>query len=169
MTTKEEKLSGILIAIDFEKAFDSLEWNYILHCLKMYNFGPSLIRWFDALYCNIECTVISNGLTTGYFTIERGIRQGDPLPPALFILALEIFLFSIRSDPDVEGIQLVKDIDVKGVAFADDLTCFLRNMDSTSKVLTLLNDFERLSGLKTNWGKTECMWLGHSTVTLLEE
>ena len=51
--TKKENIPGILLFIDFEKTFDSLNWNFLLKCLDVYGFGPSLIRWVETVYANI--------------------------------------------------------------------------------------------------------------------
>ena len=61
------------------KAFDSLEWDYILKCREVFNFGPNFIPWVDTFYKNIQSCVINNGCSSDYFTLERGVRQGDPL------------------------------------------------------------------------------------------
>jgi len=84
--TVEENIPGLMIFIDFEKAFDSLEWNYLLKCLEYVNFGPDFIRWITTFYKNIQNCVINNGMTSDYFTLQRGVRQGDPLSPYLLVV-----------------------------------------------------------------------------------
>ena len=79
--TAEENVPGLMIFIDFQKAFDTLEWCYLLHCLESFNFGPEFIRWVMTFYYNIQSCVINNGITSDYFILERGVRQGDPLSP----------------------------------------------------------------------------------------
>ena len=82
--TKKAKQHGILLALDFEKAFDSLEWNFIFCILEKFNFDKKLIKWIRLLYNDISSCTINNGTSSGYFSITRGVRQGDPMYPILF-------------------------------------------------------------------------------------
>ena len=69
--TLKEKIPGLMIFIDFHKAFDSIEWNYLVSCLKAFQFGPDFIRWVKTLYKNVQSCVINNGLTMDYFALEQ--------------------------------------------------------------------------------------------------
>jgi len=62
--TVEENIQSLMIFIDFQKAFDSLGWNYLLKCLQYFNFGPDFIRWISTFYNNIQSCVINNGITS---------------------------------------------------------------------------------------------------------
>ena len=79
--TLNENTSGLMIFIDFHKAFDSLEWDYLYKCLEAFNFGQDFIRWVKTFYKNIESCTLNNGFFSEYFKLERGVRQGDPLSP----------------------------------------------------------------------------------------
>ena len=80
---------GMTLLIDFEKAFDSLEWDYLESVLKVYNFGEDFRTWFSILYKNSNSCVINKVFFTEFFKIGRSCRQEDPLSPYLFILAVE--------------------------------------------------------------------------------
>ena len=157
--TRYKKMSGVLVAIDFEKAFDSLDHTYLFKILNALNFGPSFIRWIRVLYSNISSCIINNGFTSNYFAVGRGVRQGDPLSPLLFILGLEILACSIRKNDKIQGIQ-VDNWEVKLTLFADDLTCFLCNRSSYDCLRDCLSKFSECSGLKVNEEKTELFRLG---------
>ena len=77
--TESSTLSGILLFIDFEKAFDSVEWDFLYHSLDVFNFGPNLIRWIKTFYKNVSSCIINNGSFSEPFKLERGVRQGNPL------------------------------------------------------------------------------------------
>ena len=98
-------IPGILVAIDFEKAFDSLNLIqlFILRVLPAFNFGPSFIQWIRVLYNNASSCVMNNGFTTGPFALSRGVRRGDPHSPYLFIIALETLATKIREDDGIKG------------------------------------------------------------------
>ena len=71
-------MSGYLLTVDFEKAFDSLNHKFLIAVLKKYGFGEDFIDWIKILLRNHESCVINGGHTTTYFCLERGARQGDP-------------------------------------------------------------------------------------------
>ena len=107
--------SGILLAIDSEKAFDSLNRSFLFKVLEKFNFGSYFLQWIKTFYSNISSCVLNNGFTTDLFPVRDGIRQGDLLSPLLFILALETLLklaCQIRQDNGIRGI-LVEEEEIK--------------------------------------------------------
>ena len=82
--------SGILVAIDFEKAFDSLDHSFLFKVLEKFNFGLYFLQWIKTFYTDISSCVLNNGFATDLFCVQRGVRQGDQLSPLLFLLALEM-------------------------------------------------------------------------------
>ena len=152
---------GLIINIDFEKAFDSVEWPFIKLALEKFNFGTSVIQWVETFYKNITSCVINNGVTSQYFKLERGVRQGDPLSPYLFILCSEILACKIRQNQNIHGIEIGKHI-VSLLQYADDTSAIISDLSSAKHFLKTVETFGLYSGLKLNKEKTEGMWIGSS-------
>ena len=75
---KQKGEGGYLLAIDFEKAFDSVEWEFLWHTLSAFGFPVKFINMMKMLYQDVEACVINSGTTSTYFPITRGVKQGDP-------------------------------------------------------------------------------------------
>ena len=157
--TDAENIPGLLIFIDFQKAFDTLEWDFLLKCLEAFNFGHDFMHWVRLFYKNIQSCVINNGTASDYFTLKRGARQGDPLSPYLFVLAVETLAIAIRNNVQIKGIKIGNEV-TKVLQFADDITAVLSDINSALSLFQSLKHFEILSGLKVNNSKTEGLWIG---------
>ena len=157
--TKKDNVHGLLVAIDFQKAFDSVNWHFLYETLHRFRFGSSFIEWVKTFYCDITSCIMNNGYSRGYFEIERGVRQGDPLSAYLFILVFEVLAIHIRSNQNIKGIS-VGNIETKVTIFADDLTAFLKDKSSYDSLVSSLALFKKCSGLNVNVDKTEAYWLG---------
>lgn len=157
-----KKISGIFLLVDFEKAFDSIEWSFINNTLELFNFGASIRKWFSVLYNGGETAVMNAGYMTDYFQISRGVRQGCPLSPFLFILAVELLASKIRQAQDCKGIPLPNHQEVKISQFADDTTLIMSDTNSLKAALQTVDNFGTVSGLKLNLKKTKAMWISSS-------
>ena len=94
---KKENIDLILLALDYTKAFDSVDFEYIFKTFETFNFGPRFKKWIKTIYRGGKSCIKNNGNFSATFEIERSTRQGDPISPLVFILGLEILLISIRS------------------------------------------------------------------------
>ena len=158
-----KNIPGLLLFLDFEKAFDSLNWSFIQRTFKHFNFGSSMINWVKTFYNNIESCVLNNGWSSNFFKPERGVRQGCPLSPYLFILCVEVLAEKIRNTKDVKGI-FVNQNEIKISQYADDTTLILDGSKKSLRVsLQVLERFRTVSGLKLNNKKTEVLWIGANT------
>ena len=106
---------------------------------------------------------MNHGFSTGPFTLGRKIRQGDPLSPYLFIMALEVSVIRVRNDDSIQGFK-VDDDAIKLSLFADDMACILKDTLSYINLFRLLEPFGECSGLKVNHEKTEVLALGDSSL-----
>ncbi len=92
------KLPGLLPCLDFEKAFESVDWNFMFKVLRAFGFGPDICQWTSTFYKGIKSTVAVNGQLSQWFLIQRGCRQEDPISPYLFISCVEILATMFRED-----------------------------------------------------------------------
>ena len=156
---KQFEKPGILLQLDFEKAFDSVSWQFLDKTIAAFNFGEQFKRWIKLLYSDSECCVTNNGHHSEFFKLSCGIRQGCPISALLFILVVEIMSNSIRKNSKILGIKLGNK-EVKISQLADDTTLFLNDLTSVSNLFDFLDYFGKCSGLKLNKSKTEAIWLG---------
>ena len=76
--------NNFLLFLDFEKAFDTLEWSFIQKALISFGFGLSIVQWFKTFYNNTESCIMNNGWASNFFSFHRGVRQGCRLSPLPF-------------------------------------------------------------------------------------
>ena len=157
--TKTMEKTGIAIFLDFRKAFDTIEWNYINAALMLFNFGPDLLNWFAILYRQVSSCVIKNGHASEFFPLQRGVRQGCPLSGLLFVIGIELFSRALKNASTIHGIN-VGPKEIKITQYADDTTVFVRDRESVTQLLKLLEEFKTNCGLEINTSKTEALWLG---------
>ena len=155
--------SGLAIFIDFQKAFDTLEWNFIFKTLKWFGFGPSYIKWIQTIYSDPVCHIKNNGFISESFKMSRGIRQGCQVSALLFVLCVEVLAVKIRENRLIKGVthQYFKK-DIKITQYADDTTLFVRDELEAQQAITIIETFGTLSGLRLNKTKCEGLWLGRN-------
>ena len=107
--TDIKKQPEIFLFVDFEKAFDTVEWSFISNTLEVFKFGCNFQIWLSVIYNNIQSAVMNGGCMTDYFEITRGVRPGCPLSPSFFILTVELLASKICQSPNCRGICLPND------------------------------------------------------------
>ena len=160
--TAAKNIPGLLLFLDFEKAFsDTVEWSFLQKTLQHYNFGPSAIQWIKLFYHNTESCILNNGWSSDFFKLERGVRQGFPLSPYLFILWVEILAETMRKNKNIKGLT-IDGQEIKISQYADDTTLILDvSSVSFTTALQILNLFSEIFGLRlNNLRKTEALWIG---------
>ena len=165
--TESNDKQGAIICCDFQKAFDSIEWDFIYQVMEKFNFGKNFQRWVKIIYRNPEIVIKNNGWISSMFSMTRGIRQGCPLSALLFILCVEILAQKVRMSDDITGFQFGNVI-FKVIQYADDTTLVLRDLESVINALEILNEFSQVSGLVLNKNKCEGILLGGLKGTLQE-
>ena len=94
---------SFVVTMGIEKAFDSLDHNFLISTLEKYGFGKNFTLWVKILMIDQKSCAINGGTTTNYFWVVRGACQGDPISVFLFVLALEVFFILIKPKPEIEG------------------------------------------------------------------
>jgi hypothetical protein len=146
------------VLLDFAKAFDSVNWQALDLILRHWGFGANFRHWIKTFYHGTLVQVLINGEPTPFFELGAGVRQGDPLSPALFILFIEPLLNFIRSQGSQLGFQLQNYNQIHHlIAFADDITGLLQDLADTPKFLSLVQTFCSATGMKLNLSKTVIM------------
>lgn len=146
----------MVVSLDAEKAFDRVEWEYLFFVLNKFGFGPQFISWLKLLHTNPTDSVKTNSNQSRYFALSRGTRQGCPISPLLFALAIEPLSIALRSSPLIKGIRRAG-VEHRVSLYADDLLLYVTDtINCIDEVLHLLDTFGSFSGYKLNIDKSEC-------------
>ena len=114
----------------------------------------------NTLYCDANSVILNNGWSSGFFSIIRGVRQGCPLSPYLFIVCAEVLGSAIRRDHSIRGIHILR-VECKISQYANDTTLILdESFSSLENAFKTLDNFDLVSGLKVNYAKSEALWIG---------
>ena len=147
----------LILSLDAEKAFDSVEWEYLFRTLETLKFGPKFISWIKIIYSLPMAAVRSNNNISKYFKLQRGTRQGCPLSPLLFTIAIEPLAIALRQSATINGIQRAG-LEHKVSLYADDMLLLISDsFSSIPELLISLAKFGSISGYKVNLQKSELM------------
>lgn len=148
----------ITIKVDIAKAFDTLSWDFLFSCLKGINVPDQFLSWLRACICTPHYMISYNGMVDGYFKGKRGLRQGDPRSPYLFVISMNSFshLLNKAATENKLGFHShCKKTKLTHLSFADDLLIFIDgSIESVQCVLQVLKEFENRSGPAISMQKT---------------
>ncbi|XP_058768559.1 uncharacterized protein LOC131642300 [Vicia villosa] len=175
--SRRKKRSCLLLKVDFEKAYDSVSWQYLRETLLRMGFGSRWMRWMDACIFNNHMSVLVNGSATKEFKVQKGLRQGDPLSPFLFVLAMEGLTALVKKSVEVGNFKpfMYGENDSMDILqFADD-TIILgeASCDNIWNMKVILRGFELVSGLRINFSKSNIIgvnvgeWYMNAAMTFL--
>lgn len=159
---RKAKKDCLIFKVDFEKAYDSVSWNFLEYMMRRLGFGVRWCRWIRACVCCGNLSVLVNGCPTEEINIQRGLKQGDPLAPFLFLLVVEGLSGLVRSAEShglYEGFKVGNSgLSISHLQYADD-TLFVgeASMQNLWSLKTILRCFELASGLKVNFHKSSVM------------
>ena len=157
---ENESLEGIVICLDFAKAFDTVEWSFMHKTLEQFNFGNYFRNWIKILYNNPILTIKNNGWISKPAFPKRGVRQGCPLSALLFVLVVEILALNIKQSDQVKRIDIMGEHLDPISQFADDSTLILADPESVANSVKIIENFSKVAGPKLNKDKCEGIWLG---------
>lgn len=146
------------VLLDFAKAYDTLDRTFLRRALQRHGFSPALVRAVDRMHLATTAAYLSDGELSGQYDVLNGIRQGCPLAPVLFILALDLLYERIDAEPGIAGVQLEEDCLVKTDGFADDTTTLI-TPEEEPVLLRVLDEFGDASGLRVNLSKCQAVSL----------
>lgn len=151
-----------ILSLDQEKAFDHVDWGFMRATLGRMGFKYSFLRWVSLFYTQVQSAVIVNGHISPFFSLSRGVRQGCPLSPLLYVLVAETLAVNIRCNPRIPGLCLpgVPLVVSPVHQYADDTTLILSTDDSIKAVFDIYSLFEKASGSRLNQSKSKGLWLG---------
>ncbi|GAU50095.1 hypothetical protein TSUD_28830 [Trifolium subterraneum] len=169
----------MLFKVDFEKAYDSVDWGYLDVVMGRMGFPTLWRKWIKECVCTATASVLVNGSPTDEFPLERGLRQGDPLSPLLFLLVakgLHVLMEAMEAHNLFSGYMVGKSvsISVTHLQFADDtLLMGTKSWANVRALRVVLLLFETMSGLKVNFNKGMLVgvnipdsWLGKAASAL---
>ena len=158
----EDGTEAALISLDQSKAFDRVDHRFLATVLETAGFKPEFRRWISMMYHKPQAVVQVNGRRSRVFAIERSVRQGCPLSPLLYVLALEPLLRRLRDErtnPALRGIPFAGPLTARVSAFADDITVFVSRRLDIKPVKKVVSKYKRIAGAKVNFDKSESLWL----------
>lgn len=162
---RRAQVPGALLLADMDRAFDSLSWEYLFALLRRLNLGPRFLSYLKLLYTDVTASVRVAGVSSSRFAIQRGTRQGCPLSPYLFALAMEPLAAWVRIDAQVRGFEWSAGVTDRIALYADDVLFFLTDLDCTGpRLLRIMQIFGETSGLHMNPRKSTLWVLGDRTV-----
>ena len=154
------------LKIDIKKAYDTIGWSCVIDILSRLGTPANILKCIKACITTPSFSVAVNGELAGFFASKRGLRQGDPLSPLLFIIAMEAFsrsLYVAAQAPNFEFHPKCEGIKLTHVSFADDIFLFAGGTTSSVRVIMdELNKFENFSGLQVNKQKSAIFLAGIS-------
>ncbi|GJX11722.1 putative RNA-directed DNA polymerase, eukaryota, reverse transcriptase zinc-binding domain protein [Tanacetum coccineum] len=155
----------LLFKVDFEKTFDSVNWKFLLSVMRQMGFGLKWRKWIYSCLSSASISVMINGSPSKEFKMERGLRQGDPLSPFLFLLVAEALQVTILETCSVglyNGISLASNgANISLLKYADDALFFGEwSRWNANNLIHILKCFELGSGLKVNLAKSRIIGVG---------
>jgi len=154
------KVGEVALKIDISKAFDRVDWSFVKRMMISLGFHTRWVNWMSICMESVHYQVLVNGESVGPVVPKRGLRQGDPLSPYLFILCakgLSKLIKKSEAKGEIHGIKVCRGAPLlTHLLFADDCFLFCRaDINECNKLKSILQNYEELSGQAINYQKSE--------------
>lgn len=162
---KKSKQKGLILKLDFEKTYDSVNWEFLLAMMQNFGFGEKWVGWIKECISTPRISVLVNGSPTTEFSPQKGLRQGDPLSHFLFNIVakgLNILLERAKRKGLIKGALVGhQGLKISHLQFAYDTIIFREaTWDEIIIIKRILRCFEMVSGLKINFHKSMVCGIG---------
>ncbi|KAF5775443.1 putative RNA-directed DNA polymerase [Helianthus annuus] len=159
------KKKGFFFKIDFEKAYDNVNWNFLIDSMSKRGFPDRWCQWIKGILKSARSSVLVNGSPTFEFQCFKGLRQGDPISPFLFILVMDVLSSLIdkaKEEGMFKGLKLPNEgPSISHLFYADDATILGEwSSENIINVVRILRIFHLCSGLKINLDKSSLFGMG---------
>ena len=170
---KRRKKLCLVFKADFERAYDSVSWNFLTYMMRRMGFCNKWIKWIQGCVKSASISILVNGSPTPQFSPQRGLRQDDPLAPLLFNIVAEALAGLMREaiNKNIYTAFAVgkNNIPVSFLQYADDTIFFGEaTIQNIKAIKAILRGFELASGLKINFAKNSLMAFGKSDLRTKE-
>ncbi|XP_026442466.1 uncharacterized protein LOC113342013 [Papaver somniferum] len=151
---------NMALKIDIAQAYDSISWQFLFQAMKSFGFSEKHIEWIHILLKSRKISVLINGGPVGYFSVWRGLRQGDPLSPLLFVITEVVLSRTISSMVDKN--LLIPMVNINGIQpthifFVDDIFMFCNgDKKNLRRLMKTLKDYQQASGQIVSASKSKC-------------
>ena len=158
--TYTEKIPALVVQIDYLKAFDRADYQAIWRTLSYFGFEDTFLDKIKILFQDVSLCTTNNGYVSEQINPTRGLFQGNPIAPYIFLLLIETLSIQLRNAPEIKGIN-VEGVKFLISQFADDMNLFIEfREEEWIQVMNILDWFEISSGMRVSYEKTSIYRIG---------
>lgn len=158
--------SRCMIKMDLQKAYDSIHWGFVEQLLRGFGFPDKFVGWIMCCMSTVSYYISLNGALLEPFAGKKGLRQGDPISPYLFVLCMEYLsrlMHTVHKNPSFSYHPRCSRLKITHLTFADDILFFSKGtLESITTLLDYFEVFSQTSRLIANKRKSEIYYAGVS-------
>ena len=155
----KNNVNGAIINVDWEKAFDRVNWDFLIKILRRMGFPQFVLTWIINLYSNIQSLCLINGFLTETFNVHKGVRQGCPLSMMFFVIFQNPLYVALENARNIKPLEIMGN-NILEMGYADDTNVFTSDDTSFIEIFKIFNMFEKATNSKINLRKTKVYGFG---------